>query len=738
MEGTRKTDKDVIQDGRKAPLKDVEVSLKDRIIDKLVKKLEDLGEDLRTVEIWNQGNADRQEWLDRQHKLLAEYDEFIDPIYTATEDWSSTLHLPIALTVAKTYHARMNAALLGIDPPFTVKARQGANQDRSVYIQELMRYILKDYINNYQGMEEVVDRWLWNWVTRGSAIMKGRWERKYSRYIDVVKEPQPSATYSMPDPATGEMRVVQDFQLKEVEKEVQTLCFDGPMAEDIPTEDVLIVGGEGDPQNADEVHHRRYYTAGELWTLVDQKVFRKEIVEEIIEGGEQLQSASTVNGIKQSQAQNAGTNSPDKNYDALRYEIIERHAHIDVNGSGIPAELILWVHTGTKKLLRATYLRRVMPTGLRPFFKIDFHKRVGQDYGVGIIELLFSLTKEIDAIHNMKVDFGLISSVPFGFYRPSASITEDRLPVEPGTLIPLDNPQTDVFFPQIGNKSFFTSQEEQFLMSQVERFTSVSDISLGVIGGQGASRTATGTRALLGESNANLDIFLRRMNRGWKRFLVYIFHMCQEKLPAGFQFRVTGDDGNTYWSQVPDKAVLEGMFDFELEGNSANSNKSIQIEQANTVVATIMNPLLIQLGMVSPLNIYEALRLKFMTEGVRDWQRYISKPQGQMRIYTPLELADATLAGVDIPFGPEQDLQGFVDLFNHILEHDELLGQYTEEQTISLAKKAQQAQSMMQAVQAQQAQLANQQQVQTNAAMTTGQTAAQPTQPVATQMGSAQ
>src|SRR5688572_6823816 len=131
-------DQDVIKDGRENPLKDVEVSLREQQLESLAKKLEELGEGARTVEIWNQGNARRQEWLTRRERLLEHYDEFIKPIYTATNSWSSTLHLPIALIHAKTLHARFLAALMGVDPPFTVTARKATNQDRSLLVQNLM------------------------------------------------------------------------------------------------------------------------------------------------------------------------------------------------------------------------------------------------------------------------------------------------------------------------------------------------------------------------------------------------------------------------------------------------------------------------------------------------------------------------------------------------------------------------------------------------------------------------
>jgi hypothetical protein len=730
-----KTEQDVL-DNRKNAFVDTDdnkvvVSLRDQVQEKLVKKLEDLGEGQRTSELWRQGNNDRRDWLDRQTMLLEQFDEFIDPIYDAPQPWASTLHLPVTYTVCKTYHARMLAALISIDPPFTVKARQSHNMDRAFLIQELMRYTLFAWANNYKGIEDEVDAWLWSWITQGSGVLKSRWSKKYTRFVDVVKRDRVVGTAVVPADGGG-LQVIPNTVKEEVEEEVVECVFDGPALKFTPNEDVLIIGGGGDPQEADHVLEQEWMTSSDLWQLADQHVFREEAVREVIKHGDTKETSEPNNAIKEQQTASSGVVFQ-KTTDHPRYQIIERHTRIDVDESGVFSDVILWVHQQTGTILRATYLRRVMRTGLRPYFKIDFHKRHGQDNGVGLPELMYSLQREIDAVHNMKVDFGLISSMPFGFYRATSSLSTEKMPLEPGVMIPLDNPQADVFFPQLGNRTSFTVQEEQALYQQIERMTTISDMSLGVIGGQGAARTATGARALLGESNANLDVYLRRMNRGWKSAIVYIFHMLQERLPAGFQFRILGDDGSLFWETIKDKTEIEGAFDFELDGNSANSNKQIQIEQANQLLQVLMNPLLMQLGVVGPVNLYNALKTKFQVEGVKDFSKYITKPQGQMRVYSPEEIANATLSGVDIKLGPEQDLQGFLDFFQHIYDHDELLGQFNEQQTVALAKKAQEAQAMLDASQAQAGQAANAAQIQQNAAMTTGAQQAAPPQGMAPQ-----
>lgn len=735
-------DQKVVNEGRKETLTsdgtELEVSKRDQICDSLLARLKEsrnatgettIGEHL--AHTWYRANADRQNWLKRQEQLLYEYDEFLADIYPKPYEWSSSLHLPVTYTVAKTYHARMYQALMDIDPPFTVTARQSANVDRAKLIQELMRYTLKSWCNENMGVEDAVDRWLWDWITAGVGILKARWWTKYSKYQELVETQVPDIQ-SKVDPQTGEITYVQGTKTETKEKLVIHKCFDGPMLERVSYEDLIIVGGEGDPQKAEFVAQQQMLTASELWTLVDEGIFVKEAVENVIKAGPRRETSDQTQNIKYERAIQAGTSNPHYNYAVDRYRVIEAYVKLDVFGSGVSSDLIIWFNPETRELFHANYLYRQMPTGLVPFFKIDFYKRNGQQYGIGLVELLYTITKEMDALHNIRVDTGILCSMPFGFYRPTSSMATERLSIEPGALIPLDNPQGDVYFPVLGERTGFGMQEEQSLNAWVERLTSISDMSLGMLGAQGAARTATGARALVGEANANLNIFVRRLNGGWKRALIYLFNLVQKKIPKGFEFRLFGDDGQLYFSQIHDPAELKGMYDFELEGNSANSNKQVQVDTAQQIYQMTGNPIDLQLGLVSPQERFEAIKNLLQQLNVKDWSRFIRKPANVGRQFTPEELANRILAGIPVQLDPSQDLQGFIDYVGYIFQHDELLGQFNEQQAIALEKKRREAVMLLQAMQQQQAQVANVRQQQVNqqmAAPTAGMSTASSTQP---------
>jgi hypothetical protein len=718
-------DKEVIEGskGRQNTLKGKiqEASLRDQIPKKLLSKLNDLDIGQQVAEIWNSANANRSEWLDSQMKLLQEFEQFVAPIYQPAYNWSSTVHLPVAYTLCRTFHSRMYSALFSFDPFFTVTARKEANSDRAPLVQELLRYTLKEWCNDYSGIEEVCDRWLWSWITSGRGILKSRWERKYTRFMDVVDVQRPGPTQFVID-EQGNEQAVPTMETVEEEQEVVLTCFDGPQVDLVLPEDLVIVGGEGDPDKADVVIHQQFLTASELWTLSDQGIFDEDAVRNVIAGGPSSKSGDVTGIIKQERSELSQQGSLDVEYDQDRYRILECYMKKSVDGSGIASDIVVWVCLNTRDVLRASYLHRLSKAGQRPFAVIDFHRKTDTSHPVGLVELTYSLCKELDTIHNMRLDFGLLSTLPFGFYRASSSLSQTKIPLEPGSLMPTDNPQTDIFFPNLGNRTSWGMQEEAALYNYVERMTSVSDLSLGILGGQGASRTATGSRIVANENNSNLDIYLKRMNRGVKKLLRLIFEQVQMRIPAGLQFKLLGEDGNNYWGQVKSREEIAGNYDFELEGSSAASNKQVQIDTAQQIYQVTANPLDIQLGIITPAERFEAVKNLLQAIGVRSWSKFVRKPDGASRLFTPEEIANRVLAGVDVRLGPEQDLDGFIQYVQYVFDTDELLGQFNEEQTILLARKMQEAQQMSQALKEMASQQANARQMQNNAAMSAQQT----------------
>jgi hypothetical protein len=87
---------------------------------------------------------------------------------------------------------------------------QESYQDDVDMVFGLMRWTLLEWANYYEGIEEVVDRWLWNWCAFGNGVLKLRWDKKFTRYIDVQD------TYTQ-GPSIWQVVIGDDGTVEEVE-----------------------------------------------------------------------------------------------------------------------------------------------------------------------------------------------------------------------------------------------------------------------------------------------------------------------------------------------------------------------------------------------------------------------------------------------------------------------------------------------------------------------------------------
>jgi hypothetical protein len=689
-----------------------QVPLRDAVVRNLLKKCQDKQIGLKVQKIWKEHQANYIEFKQRMDKLQG-WDEYIDD-QEMLYDGESNIHIPMPMIVLKTFHARMYQALFAVDPPFAVRAMQEAYQDDVEMVYGLMHWTLNEWCNYYEGIEETAERWLWNWCAWGSSVLKLRWDRKFTRYLDVreVEIKGPSEWRVIIDPESGTIQEVESPSIlrTEVEEAVTELVFEGPVWEYVNKEDIAIIGNRN-IQLADAIIHREWFTADRLNTAAQTGIFDQEVVDEIIAAGPDAESGREGMQAAQDREIHSGIRTLDINADLDKYEVLECHIEVDVNDDGLNESVVVWIDAETGKELRATYAHRVNKGGKRPFTNIEFIPREGHSYAMGLLELLFPLSVELDFIHNIKIDIGLLAAMPFGFYRAATGMDAAKIRIRPGDMIPVDDPSSHVFFPNLGDRTGFFQNEEGMLMQHVERLTAINDINTATLGRQGVARTATGVSALVSENSANLDVFIKRMQRGWRQALRLMWGMLQQRLPNGTEFRVTGQDGRDYFSKV-DRKDIQARVDFILEASSANSNRMIQLESAQLVLAQMMNPFFMQIGIVEPDNVFEALKDYFQALGKKDYSRFMKKSNlKSYRILTAEEEMRRVLAGQQVDVTPDLDHAGFVALWEKIKDDEDLKGSYGEGNVGKAAAQYAQHKSMMQAMEAQagQIQQANQQ-----------------------------
>ncbi len=693
-----------LEDYFKAPLRDATV-------ESLVKKANDLKLGLKVQKAWLQHKAHVEENSQRMEKLK-QWDEYLED-YEMQYDGESNIHLPLPMTVLKTFHARMFQALFAVDPWFSVRAMNAAYVDDVEMVYGLMNWTLKEWANYNEGVEAVVDRWLWNWIAWGSGVLKLRWDTKYTRYMDVVDSYQrgPSTWEVVIDPERGTINEVEKPSVirSQMERAVTEKIFDGPCIEFVSKEDIAIIGGR-DVQTCDMVIHRAWLNASQLQTEALRNVFDQKIVDEMIEAGPHAESGKVGTNSKQDAEVHDGVQTQDVGEDLDKYEVLECYCEVDVNADGLNEAIVLWVDGFSGKVLRATYTHRVLQGGKRPFANIEFIPREGHAYAMGLLELLHPISVELDMIHNIKVDIGIMAAQPIGFYRAATGMDPIKLRIKPGDMIPVDDPSSHVFFPNLGDRSGFFKDEEAILMQHVERLSAINDINTATLGRQGAARTATGVSTLVNENSANLDIFIKRMQRGWRQVLRVMWQMLQQRIPDGTEFRVTGQDGREYFKRIANKMQLRQRMDFFIEANSAQSNAQQQRDMAMQILAQCLNPLLIQMGIVDANSLYEAEKLYFQSLGFKDYSRFIHKPPMQPTQLTAEEELIRIVHGKSVAITAEMDHEGFLRKATELISDPEFGATYGQKVGAAIQSQIQQHKAIMEAMKAQAKQIAQAQQ----------------------------
>jgi len=120
-----------------------------------------------------------------------------------------------------------------------------------------------------------------------------------------------------------------------------------------------------------------------MWSLVDQKVFREEHVNRAIDLEKIVEWCDQTDLLSRGRLSSWNAISC-KEHEINRFRVIEAYLKVDLDGSGITSDVIAWISRNfSVKVLRATYLRRVSPTGMLPYFVIQFHLRHGKNMELG-------------------------------------------------------------------------------------------------------------------------------------------------------------------------------------------------------------------------------------------------------------------------------------------------------------------------------------------------------------------
>lgn len=594
---------------------------------------------------WVEGNENRSDFLQKREDYTSNWRDLNRQENQGPWENSSDYKVPITLFYGKAIHARLWQIFSDQNSFFGVKARKEAFEDQEEPIQNFMRFILNDFANGKNGTRDVFDSWLWDCVFDGSGYLKVYWQKDENKYMEVIPAVDVKEKLVFdPEELTGRT----EFETKQYEKEeVRVETVETPQIRKCLQEDILMPPGQDDPQGSDFVSHRIFMTSNALKARAREGKFDKGVVAECLKHFGSFQAGDENAEIKRQRLNEEGYADFDGYYKDY-HAVIERYGKIfikkeltgreDEEYEETAEEAVVWVHQSTGLVLGWTYLFRISPSGIRPIFKGDFIKFPDRNTGVGVAEVLAPIQQAVCATYNLRQDNGIMASTPFGFYRAAAGLKPDRFRIEPNTMIPTDNPQTDVRIIQTPFLNGYGYQEEDRLIGYAERVLSVSDLQIrGSTDKVGLFRTASGASAVQAESGIQLEIHFDRIARTMSKMLQCLFRLCRERIPSELYYRITGTDGTPIFGKV-NRDDLKGEYDFDINIDVLSQGRIEQQQNATLLLQTLLNPAFLQTGVVNPDNLYHMAKNFLVKNRIKRPDQYISEPvHYQGDVLTPQE-----------------------------------------------------------------------------------------------------
>lgn len=478
----------------------------------------------------------------------------------------------------------------------------------------------------------------------------------------------------------------------EVEIQHNAIRFEGPRVIPKDVQDVLHparcenlqIPGPSNPMGASHVVLRDYPAVDEIKRLSkgDNPFYDLVTPEDLVEMGiakkdesytEREQQKDVMQGVTDMKQPEKGTESHKQ---LTRIMVFDCY---DVDGDGIDEDVIFWMILETKTLLRARYLTQMFPSNppMRPLAEAHLFPVPGRRYSIGMLEMM-------EGVHDLKKQFfdqggdaGTIANAPFGFYRATTNMRPETIRLWPGEMYPLNDPQRDVNFPQLGNQNqSFMFNMVALLQQTEERLTNIGELQLGRVpqGKASALRTVSGMQTVLSQGDARPERVLRRFFIG----LTQIWRIChtlnQAFLPKGKQYMIGGyiEPGKDPYKTLGGPQDVAGSFMFDFSANALNTSKEALQMALQEMMGTYVSELALTLGIIDADGVYRLLRDWGKAKGP-DPDKYLKAPSPAAM--TPAVFAEEAIAMMmegQIPQGaPAEGPQAHMEKLQQFFDSDE-------------------------------------------------------------------
>jgi len=442
------------------------------------------------------------------------------------------------------------------------------------------------WIRVWTKMREFFDNWVMVTAGYGDSLVEVIWDVEY-------KDIGESETTVIRGPNGEELDSFQDKVLKLIEK---TKC------NIIPKENVFLQKGQKNIYN-DPVVVKDDYKFGDLEQmeieeqLVNvQTLLRPKVEEKVVISADASATEEEVKMLKEVKVR------------VYPINCLVEYMKYDFDGDGFAEDIRVIIDMDNKIYLGGVEVKNLSKRAMRPIEWTKFLPRLnevdGLD-GLGTLEMVEELAREIDACFNQMTDGNTYSMMRPGFYDPSGDLNPSTIYLSPRKLIPVSDPQKNVYFPDFDIPVERLINAIKLVLEFVERLTAASSYVMGkeseIVGGSG---TATRTNAILSNAQERFQRPGERLRAGASRILTQILDKIQLNIPPGFETRILGEKGDPIFQagELTDEGI-SGEFDAFLLEDSSGGSKDMERQIAGFLYGQLLaNPIV---G-TDPVKIYKA------------------------------------------------------------------------------------------------------------------------------------
>jgi len=374
-----------------------------------------------------------------------------------------------------------------------------------------------------------------------------------------------------------------------------------PVIRTVPVEDFFVPGSS--PQS---VHDAR-------WIAVRHWLTKPELQQRAIALGWDIEGVTTTaarDSVRTRRELLARTKDSGE-ADRELYEVFDAYMHYDIDGDGIPEDLLVTFDRTSRTILR------VVPNPFdrsRPFEVMQYQPRPHLFYGMGVVELLKPFQAEASEIHNQRVLNMMLANCRM-WVGKEGHINES-MEVWPSKIITTPDPKNDFIGLQMADVYPSSERAEALVNGYGERRVGLNDLQQGQPGNLGNRTPATTALSVLQAVNQRFAPAFEGMRHATAAAVRQCLYRYQErallddKVVEGRLQRVLGIEDATLVLEVLRDREFDDSMAIEMTANSATINKDADRQNAIQLMGMLtsyyeqvlgLTQLLVQPGLPPPV-----------------------------------------------------------------------------------------------------------------------------------------